>query len=124
MLNVADLWHCDSTSALHSAVILFFTWQVSTSTCFTKFIVQESLVANFGVVVIKAAGSAAQPPRNSLRAEKVTLQAVIKLAAGAASRKAKIQESRGDSVQRLVMRTAGTATLPWIPGLWSCWRLC
>ena len=47
------------------------------------------------------------------------LEAVIKSAAGAASRKTKIQASRGASRLWLGMRTAGMARLPWIPGFWS-----
>ena len=51
------------------------------------------------------------------------MEVVIKSAASAASRKTKIQESRGASGRRLGFRTARTARLPWIPGFWSSGRL-
>ena len=49
----------------------------------------------------------------------LNVQAVIKSAASAASRKNKIQESRGARGQCLGMRTAGAARLPWIHRFWS-----
>ena len=53
----------------------------------------------------------------------LNFQAVIKLAASAASPKTKIQESRRASGGRLGWRATEMARLPWIPGFWKSGRL-